>query len=141
MRVIHFTHRAADPLESFGASGTSFLPLADAEGGTHISCLYLAMNGKIDSPSITIAAALLVVHGRVTVTPFHDATIDFFAGMGAIFQPNEPYTLLSDAGAILLIVESVQLTAHDRAISTPRRIEGATWPNDSLAGPGGITAM
>jgi hypothetical protein len=49
-----------------------------------------------------------------------------------VFEQNEPYTLKSDTGAIILIVESLELTAHTRAISTPQRIEGATWPSDSL---------
>jgi hypothetical protein len=49
-----------------------------------------------------------------------------------VFEQNEPYTLKSETDAIVLIVESQQLTAHARAISTPQRIEGATWPSDSL---------
>jgi hypothetical protein len=49
-----------------------------------------------------------------------------------VFDPNEPYTLKSETDAIVLIVESQDLTAHARAISTPQRIEGATWPSDSL---------
>jgi hypothetical protein len=57
MRVIHFTSPAADPLKGFDASGASFLPLAD--GGTHISCLHLEMDGKVESPSLTHATALL----------------------------------------------------------------------------------
>jgi hypothetical protein len=132
MRVIHFTHRATDPLESFDATGASFLPLADGEGDTHISCIHLDMNGKIEAPSITHAAALLVVHGRVTIESDIGARISFWGGMGALFSPNEPYTLTSETGAILLIVESQELTAHAHAISTPQRIAGATWPSDSL---------
>jgi hypothetical protein len=131
MRVIHFTHPAADPLKDFDASGASFLPLADGEGDTHISCLHLEMGGKIEAPSMTHAATLLIVHGHVTVE-LQPGRINFSGGMGAVFSPNEPYTLRSDTGAIILIVESEQLTAHTRAISTPQRIEGATWPSDSL---------
>jgi hypothetical protein len=133
MRVIHFTHRATDSLESFDASGASFLPLADGQGDTHISCLHLEIGGKIEAPSISHASALLVVHGRVTIEPADTrARIKFSGGMGAVFNPNEPYILKSDTGAILLIVESQDLTAHPRGISTPQRIEGATWPSDSL---------
>jgi hypothetical protein len=58
------THAATDPLNSLGASSASFLPLADGQGDTHISCLHLEMNGKIEAPSITHAATLLVVHGE-----------------------------------------------------------------------------
>jgi hypothetical protein len=108
MIVIHFTHAAADPLTSFQSTGASFLPLADGQGDTHISCLHLKIDGKIEAPSIIHAAALLVVHGRVTIEPH-------------------------DTGAILLLVEAQELTAHARAISTPQRIEGATWPSDSFS--------
>jgi hypothetical protein len=131
MRVIHFTQPAADPLNSFDAVGASFLPLADGEGDTHISCLHLEVGGKIEAPSITHAAALLIVHGRVTLE-LQPGRINFSGGMGAVFSPNESYTLKSDTGAIIVIVESEQLAAHTRAISSPQRIEGATWPSDSL---------
>jgi redox-sensitive bicupin YhaK (pirin superfamily) len=135
MNVIHFTHGATDPLESFDATGASFLPLADGEGNSHISCLHLEMGGKIEAPSITHAAALLVVHGRVTIEPGDTgARINFAGGMGAVFKQNEPYTLRSETGAILLLVESQELTAHARAISTPQRIAGAVWPSDSVIG-------
>lgn len=134
MKVIHFTQPAADPLESFGATGASFLPLADGEGDTHLSCLHLEMGGKIEAPSLSHAAALLIVHGRVTIEQVPGPRIKFSGGMGAMFGPNEPYTLKSDTGAILLILECQELTAHRRAVSTPQRIEGATWPSDFLVG-------
>jgi redox-sensitive bicupin YhaK (pirin superfamily) len=134
MRVIHFSHAATVPLEAFGASGASFLPLADGQGDTHISCLHLEMGGKIEAPSITHAAAILVVHGRVTIESDIGARIKCSGGMGAVFEQNEPYMLKSETDAILLIVESQELTAHARAISTPQRIAGAKWPSDSLLG-------
>jgi hypothetical protein len=90
------------------------------------------MGGKIEAPSITHAAAILIVHGRVTIEPAATgARINFSGGMGAVFSPNEPYTLKSETGATLLLVESQELTPHERAISTPQRIAGATWPSDS----------
>jgi redox-sensitive bicupin YhaK (pirin superfamily) len=134
MRIIHFTHAATDPLKGFGATAASFLPLADGAGDTHISCLHLEMGGKIEAPSLTHAAALLIVHGRVTIEPADTgARINCSDGMGAVFSPNEPYTFKSETGAILLIVESQELIAHTRAISTPQRIAGATWPSDSVS--------
>src|ERR1700722_1579455 len=132
MEVIHFTKGAADALTGFSALGASFLPLADGQGDTHISCLHLEMGGKIESPSLSHAAALLVVLGRVTIEQAPGPRIHFSGGMGAVFEQNEPYTLKSETEAIILIVESQQLTAHARAISTPQRIEGAIWPSDSL---------
>jgi hypothetical protein len=72
----------------------------------------------------------------VTIEQNPGPRIKVSGGMGAVFSPNEPYTLKSDTGAIILIIESQQLTAHARAISTPQRIEGATWPSDSLVADG-----
>ena len=134
MIVIHFTSPAAEPLRAFDAAGASFLPLADGEGDTHISCLHLETGGKVESPSLSHATALLIVHGRMTIEQSPGPRIHFSGGMGAVFEQNEPYTLKSETEAIILIVESQQLTAHARAISTPQRIEGATWPSDPLIG-------
>jgi hypothetical protein len=77
VRIIHFTHAATDPLKGFGATAASFLPLADGQGDTHISCLHLEMGGKIEAPSITHAAALLVVDGRVPIESNIGARINF----------------------------------------------------------------
>jgi hypothetical protein len=139
MNIIHFTRRAADPLQAFAATGAasavSFLPLADGEGNAHISCVHLERNATVSSPSLTHAAALLCVHGWITVTTQSPKIqIDLHSGMGAIFEKHEPYSLQSEEGAILLIVESEELTAHARAISTPQRITGARWPSDSVVG-------
>jgi quercetin dioxygenase-like cupin family protein len=131
MQVIHFTSGAADPLIAFGSSGARFLPLLEGQGSLAVSCLHLESKAEIPSPSLTHAVALLVVHGRITVTTeFSKIPIDLHAGMGAALNPNEPYSLISEPGAILVILESQELTTHARAISTPQRIARATWPSD-----------
>ena len=68
MRIIHFTAAAADPLNSFDATGASFLPPLEGQRNSHFSCLHLNSGAKVLSPSLTHAAALLVVHGRITMT-------------------------------------------------------------------------
>jgi hypothetical protein len=83
MRVIHFTQGATDPLRQFRATGAHFVPLADGSGDTHVSCLHLEKGGRITAPSITHAAALLIVHGRITITSHLDARIQFSGGTGA----------------------------------------------------------
>jgi mannose-6-phosphate isomerase-like protein (cupin superfamily) len=128
MRVVHFTKHAADPLQAFDALGAFFLPLGLTEGNSQISCLHLERDGRIPSPSLTHAAALLVVHGRITVTieiPY--TQIDIYVGMGVVLEMNEAYSLKSEEGAILLIIEADRLLTSERAISTPQRIAGATW--------------
>src|ERR1700678_2372435 len=120
MKVIHFTHRATDPLTAFGSSGAAFLPLADGQGDTHLSCLHLEMDGKVESPSLSHAAALLIAHGRVTIEQSPGPRIHFSGGKGALFEQNEPYTLKSETGAIILIVEAQQLTAHTRRLNATK---------------------
>lgn len=133
MHVIHFTRGATDPLTAFDSTGVRFLPLADGQGDTHVSCAHLEPGAKIGAPPLTHAATLLVIHGRITITKLIATThIHIHAGMGCAFNRDEPYSLHSDTGAILLIVESLELTAHPRAISSPGRIAGQRWPGDRV---------
>jgi hypothetical protein len=132
MNIIHFTERATDTLDSFNATAARFLPLADGSGNVHVSCLHLKEGGTITAPSID-HAALLCVHGRITITTLDPAMrIDIHAGMGCVFDPGERYSIESATGAIVIIVESDSLFAHERGISSPERIAGARWPSDSV---------
>ena len=134
MQIIHFTQNAADPLTAFGAARASFVPLADGEGDTHVSCLHLDPGAAVTAPSIDHAATLLVVHGRMTITNKEGQAINLtlHAGMGCVTQAQEPYAFSSDIGAIVLIVESTTLNSNPRGISRPDRIAGATWPSDAI---------
>lgn len=80
--------------------------------------------------------ALLVVHGRITIVSERGNTryINISAGMGAVVEPQEPYTFKSDPGAILIVVEAEQLSANEHGISNPERIAGQTWPSDAVLG-------
>jgi hypothetical protein len=135
MFIIHFTSGAADPLSSFDATGARFLPLLEGEGNSHLSCLHLNSGAKVPSPSLTHACLLLCVHGRITVTTeFPQIQIDLHAGMGAVLDKDEPYSLTSEEGAVVLTVESDHWLPSERAISIPQRIAGATWPGDDVIG-------
>jgi hypothetical protein len=134
MNVFHFTERAADPLTDFGATAARFLPLLEGQGNSHVSCLHLDSNATIASPSLTHAAALLCVRGRITVTTRDPRMrIEIHAGMGCVLDAGEPYAIESATGAIVIIIEADSLAAHERGISTPARIAGAAWPGDNLA--------
>jgi hypothetical protein len=121
-----------DPLSTHDANGVRFLPLADGTGDSHLSCTHLEPGATVNAPSLTHAAALLVVHGRVTIMNHCSAHIRLSGGMGAVFARDEPYSIESDTGGIVLIVESTELTAHSRGISSPERIAGQTWPSGQL---------
>jgi hypothetical protein len=132
MHIIHFTHGATDPLKGFDTEGAHYVPVADGHGDTHQSCVRLQSGATIDAPSLTHAAALLAVQGHITLVSERANTrnIDIGAGMGAVFEPQEPYTFKSDPSAILIVVEAEQLVPHERGISNPERIAGQTWPGD-----------
>jgi len=134
MHVVHFARGAADPLTAFDFRSVRFLPLADGHGDIHVSCAHLEPGARIEAPPLTYAGTLLVIHGRITITKLVAAThIDIHAGMDCVFERGEPYSLHSDTGAILLIVESQELTAHPRGISSPARIAGQRWPSDAVS--------
>jgi hypothetical protein len=132
MDIIHLTRGATDPLDAAGVRGAHFLPLADGEGETYLGCVHLEPGASLDAPSLTHAAALLVVHGRIQIagnSPF--TRIQVHAGMGCVFDKDEPYSLQSEVGAIVIVVESDVLKANARGISTPERIAGQTWTGDT----------
>jgi hypothetical protein len=85
MDVIHFTHGAADPLNTFDAKGVRFLPLADGAGKGHVACAHLGPGATIDAPSLTHAAALLVVHGLVIIDHL-DMLLKIQVHAGSIFD-------------------------------------------------------
>jgi hypothetical protein len=131
MDVIHFTRGATDPLTAFDAHGVGFLPLTDGSGNPHLGCAHLDPGATIAAPSLTHAVTLRVVHGRVTLSTKEPETrLDLSGGVGAILQKGEGYSLTGDIGAILLILEADQLSAHPRGISSPDRIAGQSWPID-----------
>ena len=105
-----------------------FLPLAEGRGDSHLGCAHLDPGATVAAPSLTHAVTLLVVQGRVTLRTVKPPNrFDLSAGAGAILQKDESYSLDSDIGAILLILETDELAAHPRGISSPDRIAGQTW--------------
>lgn len=131
MDVIHFTRGATDPLISSGTSGAHSLPLADGEGDACISCIHLEPGAIVQSPLLSRAAAVLVVHGRIKVTATSGGA-HLSGGMGCVLARAEAYSVQSWVGAIILVVETDSLTTHICGISTPERISGQTWPSDVL---------
>ncbi len=113
------------------------MPLADGAGDVHVSCLHLEPGGAVTAPSIDHAATLLVVHGRMNITRRGGAAVNLTvrAGMGCIVAAHEPYSFRTDAGAIIVIVESTTLNPNSRGICRAQRVAGATWPSDALLVP------
>jgi hypothetical protein len=119
MIIIHFTPGAADLLTGFAATCARFLPLLEGQGNSHISCLHLDSNARIASPSLSHAAALLCVHGRIAAITLHPQTrFDILSGMGCVFDAGEPYTIESVTGAVVIIVESDSLAARTRHLKS-----------------------
>ena len=133
MDVIHFTQGATDLMLFPGTRGAHFVPLADGEGDAHMGCVHLEPGATVESPSLTHATALLVVHGRIEVSADATGKIAWLSGgMGCVLKRDQAYSLQTETGAIVLVVEAHTLEANSRGISTPERINGQTWPSDVL---------
>ncbi len=130
MQVVHFTEGATDLIWGSCSKGTRFVPLADGEGDTHVSCLHLMPGGNACEPPVTHDCALVIVHGRVTVIPAKtDARIDLSA-VGFVVRAAECYSLETQEGAIVIVIDSQRLEATECGISTPARIAGQRWPGE-----------
>jgi redox-sensitive bicupin YhaK (pirin superfamily) len=115
------------PTPAFGSEDVYFVSLADGIDESHLGCAHLDPGATIESAPQTHAAALLVVHGRVTIGTHHPSSrVQVHAGMGCVFAKDERYTMHSESSAIILIVEADKLDAEPRGISTPQRIAGQT---------------
>ncbi len=129
MQVLHFTPGCLDP-DGFGRKGTvAIMPLAASSGENEIFCLYLAPGGRIAVPPATYAQLYLVVNGRVTGTFDHSLRIEIWAGVGFVLEASESCRLESTAGAVLIAVESVGMTAEPCGLSLPERVRGQLWPH------------
>lgn len=132
MHVANFTEGATDPLREFRAQRARFVPLADGDGDTHVSCLYLDAGAQISDPPSSHDCALLIVHGELIYSSEPTAPrLQALAGMGLVIKAGERFTLESPKGAIVVLIESDLLAANERGISTPERIRGQRWPGDS----------
>jgi hypothetical protein len=82
--------------------------------------IYFTYGATIRSPSLSHAATLLVVHGQVAVrTKDPRSHINLSGGMGGVLRKDERYSLTSETGAIIVIIEAEQLTAHPGASLLP----------------------
>jgi hypothetical protein len=142
VQVIRFTEGATDPLKRDRASGARVVPLADGFDDVHLSCLHLEAGGKLSEFSGTHDCALLLVHGNVTFTAADTGLrLDLLPGVGVVVTADERYTLESPTGAIVMVLESVELSANERGLSTPSRIMGQRWPGEDLGNATRPTAL
>lgn len=131
MQVIHFTRGATDPLDGFQARKTALVNLANSQGTSQVSCLHLSPGAQILEPPATHDCALLLVHGRMTVTATHTGMrLALDAGVGVTVRAGEHYTLESETGAIVIAVDARHIVPTPAGISTPARIAGQRWPGE-----------
>lgn len=131
MQVIHFTRGAADRLDGFRARETALVNLANGEGTSQISCLHLARGAQVLEPPATHACALLLVHGRMTVTATNTGMrLAVEAGVGVTVEAGERYTLESETGAVVIAIDAQHIEPTPAGISTPGRIAGQRWPGE-----------
>ncbi len=125
MQVIHFREGAGTPFWGGEHSGVSFISLLHGTGHAHVPCLHLAKGARIDNPGLTHDDALLVVQGRVFLSPHRTgAHLRLPLGVGMAMRARERFDLWSAEGGVAILIECSSLEATDVAISTPQRISG-----------------
>ena len=132
MQVIHFTEGATDPIHGFGAHRVRHVALAAGQRDTDVtvSCYHLGAGGRIGDTPFVHDCVLLLVVGRLTFWWESKYPLDLSAGMGIVLSAGEPFVIEADEQAILVAVESPQLSSMPGGISTPTRIMGQRWPGE-----------
>jgi hypothetical protein len=133
VQVIHFTVRATDPVQGFQSHGVRSVALADGAGAdeTYISCLHFEPGGWIIDPPTVRDSVLLLVHGAATFFSMETGLrLELSPGLGLTMNADDRYRLMSETGAIILVVEAERLEATDAGKSTPERVWGAMWPGE-----------
>jgi hypothetical protein len=134
LNVIHFTHGATDPVQGFRAHGVRVVNLADGAGTdeTFVSCMHIEPGGWIVDPPSGRDCTMLVVHGQVTLEERRPYPLSHFltSGVGVVLTADVPYSIASQAGAIVMVVEAERLQATQDGKSSPERIMGQTWPGE-----------
>jgi hypothetical protein len=128
MKVIHFTAGAGDALWGHGNRKVGFVPLLQTGAGAHVGCIHLEKNSHWPEQCFENECALLVIQGKAVV--WTHCRLDMSAGVGIAFEPHERFSVDSEEGAILLLMECKGLEATEVAISTPARIMGQKWPGE-----------
>jgi len=139
VQVLHFTPGCLDP-DGFRKKGTvAAMPLAASCGASEISCVYLAPGGSVTVSPATSAQLYLVVNGQVTGMFDRNLRIEIWAGAGFVLEASESCRLESTAGAVLIAVESAEMTANPCGLSLPERVGGAAvaaFPEQPVAHKG-----
>jgi hypothetical protein len=131
VNVIHFTQGATDPLYTV-ESLVCTVALADAPPDLHLSCMHLLDGAQIDMPPRGTECVLLSAYGKWTLRCRETETcLTLSGGVGAVLQVGEEYSIGSEEGAVILILECSGLKANRAGISSPARIIGQRWPGDS----------
>ena len=133
VQVIHFTVGATDPVQGFQSHGVRSVALADGAGAdeAYVSCLHFEPGGWIVDPPTVRDSALLLVHGEATFFSMETGLrLELSPGVGLTMNADDRYRLMSETGAIILVVEAERLEATDAGKSTPERIWGAVWPGE-----------
>ena len=58
--------------------------------------------------------------------------LELSPGVGLTMNADDRYRLMSETGAIILVVEAERLEATDAGKSTPERVWGALWPGEVI---------
>jgi hypothetical protein len=136
LNVIHFTHGATDPLQGFRTHGVRVVMLADGGGSdeTYVSCFHFEPGGWVKDPPVGRDSAILVVHGSIILKEWRPQLFIHrtSSGVGVVLSADVRYSIESETGAILIVVEAERLQVTPSGVSTPGRVWGQVWPGEKF---------
>jgi quercetin dioxygenase-like cupin family protein len=110
MKIIDFSERRAEPIDSFESVCASGVRLGDGDGEAHVYCVRFGPGGKIGDHTAGFGQLFLVIEGSGWVSGPDGRSVELAAGQGAYFARGETHSKGSDVGmtAIMIQVEELQ---------------------------------
>lgn len=109
MKIINFSERHAEPIESFESVHASSVRLGGGDGEAHVYCVRFAPGGKIGEHPAGFGQFFLVIEGSGWVSGEGGRRVELSTGQGAYFARGEMHSKGSDIGMTAIMIQVTEL--------------------------------
>jgi quercetin dioxygenase-like cupin family protein len=117
MKIINFSDRHAEPIESFQSVRAYSARLGDGDGEAHVYCVRFDPGGKIGAHPAGFGQLFLITAGSGWVSGQDGKRVELSAGQGAYFSRGEMHSKGSEVGMTAIMVQVKEL--HPASAADP----------------------
>ena len=109
MKIINFSDRRPEPIDSFQSVRAFSARLGDGHGEAHVYCVRFDPGGKIGEHPAGFGQFFLIIEGSGWVSGQDGKIVELSAGQGAYFSRGETHSKGSDAGMTAIMIQVKEL--------------------------------